>query len=159
MAWALMPGFLLVPCILIPFAPLTRKRVAASTSKRAVRSGEYAYCVRISDDGPRPGAYAYGPGRTLCIRAGKRTDLAHSLARTCTFSLRLIPACGLDRRGSCPWPNQGQLLVVSSVNWRWIGQHKPEKGCFGSGYWSFYVPGRGFVSLSQKRDKKFVSSL
>ena len=115
MAWALMPGFLLVPYILIPFAPLTRKRVAASTSKRAVRSGEYAYCVRISDDGPRPGAYAYGPGRTLRIRAGKRTDLAHSLARTCTFSLRLIPACGLDRRGSCPWPNQGQLLVVSSA--------------------------------------------
>ena len=22
------------------------------------------------------------------------------------------------------------------------------KGCFGSGYWSFYVPGRGFVSFS-----------
>ena len=64
-----MPGFLLVPYILIPFAPLTRKRVAASTSKRAVRSGEYAYCVRISDDGPhvlahtrtaRAVRYAYG---------------------------------------------------------------------------------------------------
>ena len=47
-------------------------------------------------------------------------------------------------------PRRGSTCAARrppSVNWRWIGQHKTRKGCFGSGYWSFYVPGRGFVSF------------
>ena len=36
-------------------------------------------------------------------------------------------------------------LAQRQIALDWLAQTR--KGCFGSGYWSFYVPGRGFVSF------------
>ena len=41
-------------------------------------------------------------------------------------------------------PPLGQSARQMTLDW--LAQTR--KGCFGSGYWSFYVPGRGFVSFS-----------